>query len=127
MATAVMHRQMFIGGEWVDSSSGETQPVMNPATGEVIAEVPKATAEDVNRAVVAAREAFQSAWLDSTPSERQRALLKVADLIEEHGEEFGRLESQNVGKVYSLTMSEEIPVIADNIRFFAGGARALEG
>jgi betaine-aldehyde dehydrogenase len=127
MATAVTHRQMFIGGEWVDASSGETQPVLNPATGEVIAEVPKATGEDVDRAVAAARDAFQSTWADSTPSERQRALLKVADLIEEHGEEFGRIESENVGKVYALTMSEEIPVIADNVRFFAGGARALEG
>src|ERR671937_184141 len=127
MATAVMHRQMFIGGEWVDSSSGETQPITNPATGEVIADVPKATAEDINRAASAARQAFESTWRDSTPSERQRALLKVADLIEEHGEEFGRVESENVGKVFSLTMSEEIPVIADNVRFFAGGARTMDG
>ena len=127
MSTTVTRRQMFIGGEWVDSASGETQPITNPATGEMIAEVPTATAEDVNRAVAAARQAFEGTWRDSTPSERQRALLKVADLIEEHGEEFGRIESENVGKVYSLTMSEEIPVIADNVRFFAGGARTMEG
>src|SRR5205814_4444241 len=106
---------------------GETQPILNPATGEVIAEVPKATAEDVNRAVDAAKRAFQDTWFDSTPGERQRALLKLADLVEEHGEALGRIESENVGKVYSLTMSEEIPVIADNFRFFAGGARVLEG
>src|SRR5436190_9517894 len=127
VSTTGTRRQMFIGGEWVDSASGETQPITNPATGEMIAEVPTATAEDVNRAVAAARQAFEGTWRDSTPSERQRALLKVADLVEEHGEELGRLESENVGKVYSLTMSEEIPVIADNFRFFAGGARFLEG
>jgi betaine-aldehyde dehydrogenase len=127
MATAVTHRQMFIGGEWVDAGTGETQPILNPATGEVIAEVPNATAEDVQRAVQAAKTAFRDTWFDSTPSERQRALLKLADLVEEHGEELGRLEAENVGKVYSLVMSEEIPVIADNFRFFAGGARTLEG
>jgi len=127
MATAVKQQRMFIGGEWVDAANGETQPILNPATGEVIAEVPKATAEDVGRAVGAAKKAFQETWFDSTPGERQRALLKLADLVEEHGDEFGRIESENVGKVYSLTMSEEIPVIADNFRFFAGGARTLEG
>ena len=127
MATAIKHHQMFIGGEWVDATGGETQPIQNPATGEIIAEVPKATAEDVNRAVEAAKSAFDETWFDSTPSERQRALLKLADLIEEHGEEIGRIESENVGKVFALTMSEEIPVIADNFRFFAGGARTLEG
>jgi betaine-aldehyde dehydrogenase len=127
MATTVKQHQMFIGGEFVDGATGETQPILNPATGEVIAEVPKATAEDVDRAVGAAKKAFEETWFDSTPSERQRALLKLADLVEEHGEELGRIESENVGKVYSLTMSEEIPVIADNFRFFAGGARVLEG
>jgi len=118
---------MFVGGEWVDASSGESQAIVSPATGEALAEVPKASADDVDRAVGAARKAFEETWSDSTPSERQRALLKLADLIEEHGEELGRIESENVGKVYSLTMSEEIPVIADNFRFFAGGARVLEG
>jgi 1-pyrroline dehydrogenase len=118
---------MFVGGEFVDSSTGETQAITSPATGETIAEVPKASAEDVNRAVAAARTAFDETWFDSTPGERQRALLKLADLVEEHGEELGRLEAENVGKVLSLVMSEEIPVIADNFRFFAGGARFLEG
>ena len=74
-----------------------------------------------------AQTTFDETWSDSTPSERQRALLKLADLVEEHGEELGRIEAENVGKVYSLVMSEEIPVIADNFRFFAGGARMLEG
>jgi betaine-aldehyde dehydrogenase len=127
MATAIKKGEMFIGGEWVDSSTGETQQIWNPATGEVIAEVPKANAEDVGRAVAAARKAFDETWSDSTPGERMKALLKVADLIDEHAEELGRIEAENVGKVYSLTMSEELPVIGDNVRFFAGGARFLEG
>jgi betaine-aldehyde dehydrogenase len=127
MATTVKRQRMFVGGEFVEASSGETQAIVSPATGETLAEVPKASAEDVDRAVGAARRAFEETWSDSTPSERQRALLKLADLVEEHGEELGRTESENVGKVYSLTMSEEIPVIADNFRFFAGGARVLEG
>jgi betaine-aldehyde dehydrogenase len=127
MATAVKAHRNFIGGEWVDSASGETQQIISPATGEVIAEVPKASAEDVDRAVQAARKAFEDTWFDSTPKDRMEALLKLADLVEEHGEELGRLEAENVGKVYTLTMSEEIPVIADNFRFFAGGSRFLEG
>jgi 1-pyrroline dehydrogenase len=127
MATAVKQHKLFIGGEWVDSSGGEVQQIISPATGEVMAEVPKATAEDVNRAVDVARKAFDEVWFDSTPRERMEALLKLADLVDEHADELGRIESENVGKVFSLTMSEELPVIADNIRFFAGGARFLEG
>ncbi|MFL5797909.1 MAG: gamma-aminobutyraldehyde dehydrogenase [Actinomycetota bacterium] len=127
MATTVKRQRMFVGGKFVDASSGETQAIVSPATGETLAEVPKASAEDIDRAVAAARKVFEDTWSDSTPSERQRALLKLADLIDEHGDELGRIESENVGKVYSLTMSEEIPVIADNLRFFAGGARIMEG
>jgi 1-pyrroline dehydrogenase len=119
--------QMFIGGEWVNSTSGETRSITSPATGEVLAEVQEGSAEDVDRAVAAARTAFEDTWFDSTPGERQAALLKMADIVEEHGEEFGRLESANVGKPFAVTMSEEIPVIADQFRFFAGGARFLEG
>ncbi|HWC71237.1 MAG TPA: gamma-aminobutyraldehyde dehydrogenase [Actinomycetota bacterium] len=119
--------QMFIGGDWVDSTSGETRSITSPATGEVLAEVQEGSADDVDRAVAAARTAFDGTWSDSTPGERQAALLKMAEIVEEHGEEFGRLESANVGKPYAVTMSEEIPVIADQFRFFAGGARFLEG
>jgi betaine-aldehyde dehydrogenase len=119
--------QMFVGGEWVGASDGNTRQIASPATGDVIAEVPEGTAEDVDRAVAAARRAFEETWFDATPGERMRALLKMADLVEEHGDELGRLESENVGKVLALTMSEEVPVIADQFRFFAGGARFLEG
>jgi betaine-aldehyde dehydrogenase len=127
MATAIKKGQMFIGGEWVDGTGEEGQPIWNPATGEVIAEVPKATAEDVDRAVTVARKAFDEVWIDATPKDRMQALLTLADRIDEHAEELGRIEAENVGKVYTLTMSEELPVISDNLRFFAGGARFLEG
>jgi betaine-aldehyde dehydrogenase len=119
--------KMFIGGEWVDASDGNSRRIESPATGDVIAEVPEATAEDVDKAVQAAKTAFDETWSDATPGERSRALLKMADLVEEHGDEIGRLESENVGKVLALTMSEEVPVIADQFRFFAAGARVLEG
>jgi betaine-aldehyde dehydrogenase len=119
--------EMFIGGEWVGASDGNTRKIESPATGDVIAEVPEATAEDVDKAVRAAKTAFDETWSDATPGERSRALLKMADLVEEHGDEIGRLESENVGKVLALTMSEEVPVIADQFRFFAAGARVLEG
>ncbi|MBI4261643.1 MAG: gamma-aminobutyraldehyde dehydrogenase [Actinobacteria bacterium] len=127
MATTVKTYRMFVGGEWVDAESGETQTITSPATGEVLAEVPRASAGDVDRAVRAARRAFEETWSEATPAERQAALLKLADLIEGHAEELGRIESENVGKVHALTMSDEMPVIPDNFRFFAGGARLLEG
>ncbi len=119
--------QMLIGGEWTDASDGNTREILSPATGDAIAEVPEGTAADVDRAVAAARKAYDETWCDATPGERMRALLKMADIVEEHADEIGRLESENVGKVLALTMSEEVPVIADQFRFFASGARVLEG
>src|SRR6266446_1795013 len=127
MKTALRRHQMFIGGQWVDSTGSEVQDVKNPALGEVIATVPKGTAEDVDRAVKAARKAYDDVWFDSTPRERSEMLLKMATVIEEHGDELARIESENVGKPLSVTISEEIPPIADCFRFFAGAARALEG
>jgi len=124
--TAVKHYQMFVGGQWTDATGGETQAVVNPATGEVMAEVPKATEADVERAVSAARKAFES-WGETTPRERSELLLKLADALIEHGDEFGDLESENVGKPRALFMSEELPVCADHLRFFAGAGRILEG
>jgi 1-pyrroline dehydrogenase len=93
----------------------------------VIAEVPKGTKEDVDRAVKAARKAYDEVWFDSTPRERSEMLLKLASVIEEHGEELAHTESENVGKPYGTTLSEEIPPIADCLRFYAGAARILEG
>ena len=119
--------KMFIGGEWTGASDGNTREIVSPATGDAIAEVPEGTAADVDRAVAAAKKAYDETWSDATPGERMRALLKMADLVEEHADEIGRLESENVGKVLAITMSEEVPVIADQFRFFASGARVLEG
>jgi 1-pyrroline dehydrogenase len=127
MATTVQKRQMFVGSDWVDATSGETLPVVNPATGEVIAETPRASEEDVDRAVRTAQKAFDEVWFDSTPGERQSMMLKWADRIEEHADELGRLESQNVGKPSSWVVSDEIMVVADQMRFFAGAARAMTG
>jgi 1-pyrroline dehydrogenase len=119
--------QMFIGGEWVNSSTGETRDVINPATGEVIATVQEGSSEDADRAIAAAKAAFEGTWYDSTPKDRQLALLKLADAIESNADEMVRTEALNVGKPYAVTMSEEIPPIVDNLRFFAGAARTMEG
>ncbi len=125
MSTTVSKHQNLIGGEWVDSAGGETMEVLNPATAEVIAEVPRASAEDVDRAVQAAKQALPE-WLETTPGERAEALLKLAAAIDEHADELAELESRNVGKPLSYA-KDEMPVCADNLRFFAGAARVLEG
>src|SRR5512135_704833 len=116
MSTTVSKHQNLIGGEWVDSTGGETMEVLNPATGETIAEVPSATAKDVENAVRAAKKALPE-WLDTTPGERGEMLLKLAASIEEHADELAEIESRNVGKPLSYA-KDEIPVCADNIRFF---------
>ena len=125
MSVAVSQHQNFVGGERVDSTGGETMEVLNPSTGEVIAEVARSTAEDANHAVEAAKNALPE-WLETTPGERAELLFKLADLIEENAEELAALESKNVGKPLSYAR-DEMPVSADNIRFFAGAARVLEG
>jgi 1-pyrroline dehydrogenase len=125
MSVTVTERKNLIGGEWVDAAGGETMEVLNPATGEVIAEVPRASAEDVDRAVQAAKEALPD-WLETTPGERAELLLKLADAIDGHADELAELESRNVGKPLAYAR-DELPVCSDNIRFFAGAARVLEG
>ena len=116
----------FINGKSVDSSSGETTTLVNPATGQPFATAPKSNAADIDAAFKAASDAFVD-WRDSTPSQRQRALLKIADAIEERAEEIIGIECENTGKPISLTTSEEVPPMVDQIRFFAGAARNLEG
>ena len=125
MSVSVTQAKQFIGGEWVESSSGETMEVLNPATGEVIAEAPRGSAEDVERAVAAARKAWDE-WRFKTPKDRMELLLAMADLVDEHAEELARLESQNVGKPWWVA-KDEPGAISDNLRFFAGAARNLEG
>jgi betaine-aldehyde dehydrogenase len=118
--------QNFINGQSVDSKSGETTTLINPATGQPFATAPISNAADVDAAMKAASDAFVD-WRDSTPSERQRALLKIADAIEARADEFVAIESENCGKPVGLTASEEVPPMVDQIRFFAGAARNLEG
>jgi betaine-aldehyde dehydrogenase len=116
----------FVGGEYVDASDGRSYELINPVTGDVFAEAPVSSQADVDRAFEVASRAFES-WRDSTPSERQLALLRLADAIEERAQDLVRVESENTGKPFALTMEEEIPQMADQIRFFAGAARVLEG
>jgi 1-pyrroline dehydrogenase len=127
MSTTLRRHEMFIGGRWVPGEGRQVQEIVNPATGKVIAEVPKATEEDVNLAVRAARDAFDDVWFDTTPRDRSEMLLKLADVVMLHAEEFAGIESENVGKPLGVTISDELPPTADCFRFFAGAARALEG
>ena len=116
----------FINGKSVQSSSGKTSDLINPSTGEAYAKAPVSNSADIDLAMKSATDAFVG-WRDSTPSERQRALLKIADALESRAEEIVAIESRNTGKPLAITMSEEIPPMIDQIRFFAGAARNLEG
>jgi 1-pyrroline dehydrogenase len=125
VAERVKTYQQLIGGEWANSASGETLDVENPADYSVIAKVQASGPEDVDRAATAAAKAFET-WQHSTPQDRSLALLKLADALEARGEELGRLESRNTGKPIGAAI-DEIPVMVDNLRFFAGAARVMEG
>ena len=118
--------QNFINGESVDAASGETEEVTNPANGEVIADMPLSGEEDVNRAVAAAKAAFPD-WSTTTPSERATAMLKLADLLDEHAEELSDLEAADAGKPRNAFLEDEMPAVSDTLRFFAGAARVPEG
>ncbi|MEB3907211.1 aldehyde dehydrogenase family protein [Mycobacterium ulcerans] len=114
-----MEKKVFhniIGGEIQATPDGNTMDIVNPSTGEVYALAPNSSGKDVDDAFTAAAKAFES-WRWFTPSERQRALLRLADLIEDNAEELVALECENTGKPISLTMSEEIPPMVDQIRF----------
>jgi aminobutyraldehyde dehydrogenase len=125
VTVALSRYQNLVGGEWVDAVEGGTAEIVNPATGEPIAQVPEGTQADVDRAVAAAKRALPD-WLETTPGERAEVLLRLADILEEHADELAELESRNVGKPLSYAR-DEVPVSADNLRFFAGAARVLEG
>ena len=116
----------FVNGSYVDSADGTTYDVVNPATGETYARAPLSTGPDVDAAMTAAAAAFEG-WRDATPSDRQKALIRIADAIESRAGELVDAEVENTGKPRALTMSEEIPPMVDQIRFFAGAARLLEG
>ncbi len=117
--------KMFVNGEFVDAADGRNVTITSPSTEEPLAEAPDGSEEDVDRAVEAAAAAFEG-WLDSTPADRSAMLLKLADRIEEHSEELALLEAENVGKPITLSRSE-IPFLLDNLRFFAGACRVMEG
>ncbi len=125
MATQIETLSNFIDGERVPSD-GDTEAILNPATGEELARAPISSPADVDRAVGAARRAF-AGWSTTTPAQRAQALLAIADLIEDHAEEIARLEALNAGKPIAAVTNDELPVMADNLRFFAGAARCQEG
>ncbi|MCX5194063.1 gamma-aminobutyraldehyde dehydrogenase [Streptomyces sp. NBC_00249] len=126
MTTELRRLRNYIGGEFKDAADGRTTDVVNPATGEVYATAPLSGQADVDAAMAAAAAAFPG-WRDTTPSERQKALLKIADAFEARADELVAAESENTGKPLGLTASEELPPMVDQIRFFAGAARLLEG
>ena len=116
---------ILVGGRFGPAASGETMEVLNPATEETIAVVPRCGAEDVDAAVEAARAALPE-WLETTPGERAAVLLALANVLEENAEELAAVESANVGKPLAYAR-EELPIMVDHMRFFAGAARVLEG
>ena len=116
----------FIGGQWTDTAFDRRSELIDPSTGDVFASAPVSSETEVDAAFASAAEAFPG-WRDSTPAERSLALLRIADAIESHADELVKAESQNTGKPIALTLSEEIPPMVDQIRFFAGAARMLEG
>ena len=121
-------RKMFIDGKWVNPVSGKTFPVYNPATGEVMAQVAEGDREDINLAVKAARKAFEGgAWPKMSASERGRLVWKLADLIEQHTEEFAQLESLDNGKPLAVARVADVPLAVDLFRYMAGWATKIEG
>lgn len=116
----------FVNGEFVDPADGRTAPVIDPTTGEPYLQAPVSAERDVDRAVRAARAAFPG-WSDTTPAQRQLALNRIADAFEQRADELLDVECENTGKPAALARSEELPMILDHLRFFAGAARCLEG
>ena len=121
-------RKMLVNGKWIDSASGKTFPTYNPATGKVLAQIAEGDREDINRAVKAARAAFETGpWSRMTASERGRAIWKLADLIEENLEEFAELETLDNGKPLKIAKAADVPLAADLFRYMAGWATKIEG
>ncbi|MBU6515767.1 MAG: aldehyde dehydrogenase family protein, partial [Acidobacteria bacterium] len=126
MEVAMRRLSNFIGGEMVAPLSGQYVELINPGTGEPFAEMPVSNAADVDAAVASAAAAFTS-WRRTTPSQRSLALYRIADVLEANAQRLVEVETENCGKIIPVTLSEEIPPMIDQIRFFAGAARVLEG
>jgi betaine-aldehyde dehydrogenase len=126
MSSDKQHILNFIGGKERPANSGATSDIIDPSSGEVYATAPMSDASDIDDAAKAAKAAFAT-WRDATPSERSLAMFRIADAIEARAEEIVAVESKNTGKPLELTLSEEIPPMVDQIRFFAAAARNLEG
>jgi phenylacetaldehyde dehydrogenase len=121
-------RQLFINGQWVDAASGKTFETPNPATGDTLAKIAEGDAEDIDRAVRAARAAFDDGpWGRITPSERGRIIWRIGDLILEHAEELAQLESLDNGKPYAVALGADVPLAADLFHYMAGWATKIEG
>jgi phenylacetaldehyde dehydrogenase len=121
-------RKMLINGKWVESASGKTFPTYDPSTGEVLARIAEGDREDINRAVKAARAAFETGpWPSLTASERGRMVWKLADLIEQHLQEFAELESLDNGKPLKVARAADVPLAVDLFRYMAGWATKIEG
>jgi phenylacetaldehyde dehydrogenase len=121
-------RKILINGKWVDAASGKTFPTYNPATGEVLANIAAGDKEDIDRAVKAARAAFETGpWSKISPSERGRLIWKLADLLEKHAEEFAQLESLDNGKPLKIARVADLPLAIDHFRYYAGWATKIEG
>ncbi len=121
-------RKMLIDGQWVDAASGKTFPVYNPATGEVMAQVAEGDKEDIDRAVRAARRAFETGpWRKMAPTERGQLIYRLADLIEKHADEFAQLESLDNGKPLTVARAADVPLTIDHFRYMSGWATKVEG
>ena len=121
-------RTMLINGKWVQAASGKTFPTYNPSTGEILCQVTEGDKEDIDRAVAAARAAFEKgSWSKITPSERGRLIWKLADLLEKHAEEFAQLESLDNGKPIAMARIADVPTSVDQLRYYAGWATKIEG
>jgi phenylacetaldehyde dehydrogenase len=121
-------RQLFIDGQWAPAASGKTFETPNPATGQILAQVAEGDAEDIDRAVRAARRAFdEGPWGSLTPSERGRVIWRIGDLILEHAEELAQLESLDNGKAYGMALAADVPLAADIFHYMAGWATKIEG
>src|SRR6478672_11261425 len=122
------NRKMLINGQWVEAASGKTFPTYNPATGEVLARVAEGDREDIDRAVKAARAAFETGpWSKMSPSERGRLIWKLGDLLEQNLDEFAELESLDNGKPFKVARAADVPLAVDLFRYMAGWATKIEG